>query len=295
MKTIALFGPTGMLGSAVYGVLGASHNLVLISRDESKLQILDATYGDVSKHRFVRFDVNDLLEDYRKGFHAIPQSPTLAKLVKAVGEVDAVINAVGITNRYSDKDPKATLFVNGAFPHLLAARYGTKLIHITTDCAYNGVTGAPYTEESPLSPNDLYGLSKAIGEPQNRSLIIRTSIIGPELHGKVSLIEWFKQQSGKTIQGYTNHYWNGVTTKQFGKICNAIISRRKDYPSSGLFHVYSTDVTKYEMLMAFKEKYNVNAIIEPTQTNPIDRRLRSVKDLCRKLEVPSFQEMLAEL
>lgn len=295
MARIALFGPTGMLGSAVYGVLSKSHELILLSRDEEKLKLLDAAYGGVNKHRFVRFDVAELYQDYLGGFSKLHQSPKAQALFEAIGDIDGVVNAVGVIKPYSTKDPAMTLFVNAAFPHILAAHYGPKLIQITTDCAFSGLDGAPYTEESPKSPNDLYGLSKALGEPADRSLVLRTSIIGPELHSNVSLIEWFKQQDGKTIKGFTNHFWNGITTKQFGKICHTIISDRKSWPATGLFHVFSNDVSKYDMVQTFKEKYKIDVTIEAATPDPVDRRLGTVKDLCVKLKVPTFQEMMAEL
>lgn len=295
MAKLALFGPTGMLGNAVYGVLSKAHELVLLSRDENKLTLLDNVYGGVRKHRFVCFDVAELYQDYIEGFSKLHQSPKFKALTEAIGEVDGVVNAVGVIKPYSTKDPAMTLFINGAFPHILAAHYGQKLIQITTDCAYSGLEGAPYTEESPKSANDLYGLSKAIGEPAERSLVLRTSIIGPELHSKVSLLEWFKQQGGKTIKGFTNHYWNGITTKQFGKICATIFDKRSAYPQNGLYHIFANDISKFDMVQTFKAKYNVDVTIEPATPDRIDRRLATVKDLCTKLKIPSFQEMLADL
>lgn len=295
MARIALFGPTGMLGSAVYGVLSQQHELVLLSRDEDKLKLLDEAYGGVSKHSFVRFDVAELYQDYFDGFSKLHQSPRFKKIVESIGKIDGVINAVGVIKPYSTKDPAMTLFINGAFPHILSAQYGPKLIQITTDCAFSGLQDAPYTETSPKSPNDLYGLSKALGEPSDRSLVLRTSIIGPELHSNVSLIEWFKQQDGKTIKGFTNHFWNGITTKQFGKICHTIISDRANWPATGLFHVFSNDVSKYDMVQTFKAKYKIDVTIEAATPDPVDRRLATVKDLCVKLQVPTFEEMLADL
>ena len=295
MSRIAIFGPTGMLGNAVYGVLGKQHELILLSRDQEKLTLLDEAYGGVAKHRFVRFDVAELYQDYLDGFSTLHQSPKARALFEAIGDVDGIVNAVGVIKPYSTKDPAMTLFINGAFPHILAAQYGSKLIQITTDCAYSGLEGAPYTEESPKSPNDLYGLSKALGEPLERSLVLRTSIIGPELHSKVSLIEWFKKQEGATIKGFTNHFWNGITTKQFGKICNTIISDRKAWPMTGLYHIFSNDVSKFDMVQTFKKKYGINVTIEAATPDPVDRRLGTVKDLCKKLQIPTFQEMLADL
>ena len=53
MKKIAIFAPTGMLGSMVYKVLKDKYELILVYRDEDKLKILNDAYGDVNKHRKV--------------------------------------------------------------------------------------------------------------------------------------------------------------------------------------------------------------------------------------------------
>jgi len=55
-------------------------------------------------------------------------------------------------------------------------------------------------------------------------MLIRYSIIGREVHTGNSLMEWvLKQPLGATINGYTNHIWNGVTTLHFSKIFSGII------------------------------------------------------------------------
>lgn len=294
-KTIAITAPTGMLGSMVYNVLKDRYTLVLIFRDEEKLKVLDAAYGGVSSHKKVYFDLMDLAQDYMTGFPTATIGPKMREFREAVGEVDAFINCAGIIKPYSTKDPMTTLFINGALPHILSMTYRERLIQITTDCTYNGLEGAPYDERSLKTPNDLYGLSKSLGEPALYSLALRTSIIGPEIAGFVSLISWFRAQEGKTIKGFTNHFWNGITTREFGNICGKIIENRNAYPQTGLFHIFSTDVSKYDMLLKCKEKYKVNVTIEPVEAPPVDRRLATVYDLCARLQIPSFDNMLQEL
>ena len=294
MSRIALIAPTGMLGSAVYDVLKDRHELILVYRDESRLELLERTYGK-SSARGVRFDLAALRDDFLRGFTTQSIAPSLAALVDGIGEVDGVVNAAGVIKPYSLVDPFMTLFINGTVPHLLAAAYGSRLIQITTDCAFSGLDGAPYTEDSPHSPNDLYGLSKSIGEPSGRSLVLRTSIIGPEIHGFVSLVAWVKKQDGQSAKGFTRHLWNGITTRQFGRVVDEIVSHRGRYPDHGLFHIFSTAVTKYEMVTAIAKKYDVKAMITPDNGPALDRRLATVKDLNGALRVPSFGDMLADM
>ena len=36
-----------------------------------------------------------------------------------------------------------------------------------------------------------------------------------EIHKNASLIEWAKSMKDKKVNGFTNHFWNGVTTLQW--------------------------------------------------------------------------------
>ncbi|MBI4434699.1 sugar nucleotide-binding protein [Candidatus Uhrbacteria bacterium] len=295
MARIAIVAPTGMLGNQVYDVLKDDHTLVLVARDREKLALLDRAYGGVHAHRFVPFDAKTLYEDHARGFPTEAMSPVLAQLVAAIGDVDLVVNCAGIIKPHALTDPAQTLFINGALPHLLSSAYGSKLVQITTDCVYNGINEAPYDESTPHSAVDLYGISKSLGEPTARSLVLRTSVIGPELTGHVSLIDWFRQQAGKTIKGFRTHHWNGITTRQFGKICDAIARDRGAFPDRGLFHVFGSDVSKYEMVQAFRDAYRVPVMIEPVDPPAVDRRLRTIHPLNDRLGIPSFRAMLDDL
>ncbi|MDD5639175.1 MAG: NAD-dependent dehydratase, partial [Candidatus Pacebacteria bacterium] len=82
---------------------------------------------------------------------------------------------------------------------------------------------------------------------------------------------------------------------QFGKICDEIISNPGKYPKTGLYHIFSTTVSKYEMLLKFKEKYGINCKIKKDEEQKINRTLSTIHDFNNKLNIPSFDEMLKEL
>jgi dTDP-4-dehydrorhamnose reductase len=292
MTRVLLLGATGMLGSAVYGVLSPKYDLVLAARNLEKIALLEKRYGGTSRHKLVCFDAASVYQDFveRKG----SPGEYLTDFLHKVGPVDRIINAVGVTIPFSLREPALTFFTNGALPHILTSLFGEKLIHITTDCVYSGKEGYPYDENSPKSPTDLYGQSKSLGEPTN-CLTIRTSIIGRELDGFTGLLDWFLQQSGKTITGFANHYWNGITTQQFGRLCDQIMESPNGFPRTGIFHVFSTVITKYEMLRAFQRKYRVHCTINAEYDNKLNRTLTSSKELNRMLRLPSFAEMLGAL
>ncbi|MCE9549368.1 sugar nucleotide-binding protein [Candidatus Nomurabacteria bacterium] len=292
MKRVLILGVTGMLGSALYDVLKEKYSLVLSTRDEKKVAILEKTYGDTSKHQIVSFDVEKVYQEFveKKGY----PSNYLSKFKSEVGEVDYVINAIGVTIPFSLKNPALTFFINGGLPHILAQTFKNKFIHITTDCVYNGKEGFPYDENSQKSPVDIYGLSKSLGEPTS-CLTLRTSIIGRELEGFTGFLEWFLQQEGKEITGFAELYWNGVSTKEFAKLCDKIISEPEKYPKIGLYHVFSTPVSKYEMLLKFKEKFKINCVIKEDHENKLNRTLATAHEFNSKLNIASFGEMINEL
>ncbi|HEV2386504.1 MAG TPA: sugar nucleotide-binding protein [Candidatus Acidoferrales bacterium] len=292
MKSVLLLGATGMLGSAVYGVLKDKYRLILGVRDAAKIHLLESAYGGTGTHPVVPFDAAAIYRDYQTKQGA--ESEYLRRLRRTADEVDYAINAIGVTIPFALHDPGLTFFVNGALPHVLARIFGEKLIHITTDCVYDGKSRIPYAENSPKLPTDVYGLSKSLGEP-TECLTIRTSIVGRELDGRTGLLEWFLQQEGKEITGYAEHYWNGITTQQFGELCHQIMDSPARFPRRGLFHVFSTVVSKYEMLVAFQRKYGVRCVIREDHTSALNRTLTTAKELNSLLSIPPFHQMVEAL
>lgn len=149
LKRVAIVAPTGMLGNSVYSVLKDRYSLVLIFRDKNKLKLLEELYGK-NKGTNICFDINTISKDASK----------FKKLIQQIGPVDAIINCAGIINKYAEENILDAFFLNSVFPQLLSQKYKEKLIHITTDCVFNGTDNFPYNENSTLSAMDVYGLSK---------------------------------------------------------------------------------------------------------------------------------------
>jgi dTDP-4-dehydrorhamnose reductase len=125
-------------------------------------------------------------------------------------------------------------------------------------------------------------------------MVLRTSIIGEERHKFASLISWVQQQVGKSISGYTNHYWNGVTTTQFGKICQQIMLQ--DFYKEELYHVFSpASVSKFELVTMISDQYNLGLDIKPEKVEMCDRSLDTVKDLNAKLNIPDIKTQLENM
>lgn len=292
MKRIIIVGATGMLGSVMYGDLSRDHEVIRVYRDTNLLALLDERYPQNKSSKDVFFDLSRLYRD----ISAAPADLT-SLIKKELGDADFVINCAGIIRPKPDKDHSMTFFVNSIFPHLLSACYGERLIHISTDCVFDGKKGAPYDEKSPVSPVDIYGLSKASGELQNGSYVIRTSLIGSELRGNISLIGWMlSQPKNGSIQGYTDHIWSGITTDYCAKICRAIITGELMISPAGLVHFFSEPVSKYALLKEAAGKWRPDLTVRETKSgNPIDRRLTSCHPYAENFGIPTLSEMLEDM
>lgn len=294
MKRILLFGSTGMVGNGVYAILKDKYHLILPVRNMKKIELLEEKYGGVTDHDVILFDAQNIYNDFYEK-RGCP-GRALSLFLDRVGEVDFVINVMGVIIPRVHKNEALTFFMNTAFPFVLSRIFGHRLIHLTTDCVFNGEKGFPYDEHSPASPRDLYGLTKSLGEPWKESLVLRTSTVGRELGTTDGLLEWFlSRDRGTDVKGFQDHVWNGITNLQFGKVCAAIIADRSTYPETGLYHIFSTTLSKYEMLLAFERKHQTGCTIIPYKEGTINRQLATVYDVNTLLSLPSFEEMLAEL
>jgi dTDP-4-dehydrorhamnose reductase len=269
--TIYIFGANGMLGTYMKTYLRTQNKeCICFTRDD--LDVSTVTY-DKLEHIFDKYIIN---------------------------ENDVLINCIGIipqSKNINDTSSRNYFLINSLFPNMIstfASMNKMKFIHITTDCVFSGTKGN-YTEVDCHDETNNYGVSKSLGELGYNSTVIRTSIIGEELKNKYSLLEWVKKHNNTTINGYTNHYWNGVTCLQLSKIINNMIDENIWW--SGVRHIYSpTSVTKYELVQMINDTYNLNNTIEPMETdNPINKTLTSIYDVNIQFNIPELRIQLEEL
>lgn len=217
---------------------------------------------------------------------------------------DYIINCIGaIKPGFERPETVSTnIFVNAVFPRELAefvnatnagSALQARVIHITTDCVFSGKTGK-YTEDSTHDATDMYGMSKSLGESKE-CMVIRTSIIGPEWNGnKKSLVEWFMSNYGNTLNGFTNHLWNGVTTLELSKLLLRIMN--EGLWEKGTFHVFSEDIVKADMLKLFAQSWGLTVDVKLVEApTACDRTLRTVKKLNSKLAPASQYKMMSDL
>jgi len=253
---IILFGSTGMLGNYMKKYLTQFHEIVCVGRNT--------------------FDV---------------ESCDWVKLDGIVQSGELIINCAGAIPQQKC-DIRKYIALNSLFPHKvneIAKEYGIPFIHITTDCVFLGKDGN-YDETSKHDSEDIYGISKSLGE-DNTMCIIRTSIIGEEINHKNSLIEWVIKQKDGTIDGYENVFWNGVTCLQLAKIIETVINKN-DY-WQGVRHIFSPNaVSKYELCQYINEIYELNITITKKQVDYKKMTLSSIYNM--ELNIPDIKEQIKE-
>jgi dTDP-4-dehydrorhamnose reductase len=207
-----------------------------------------------------------------------------------------IINCIGIIKQKLKHNDEA-IFINSMFPHMLSQEAPkSKIIQIATDCVYSGKKGN-YIETDEHDATDVYGKTKSLGEVEAKNFYnIRCSIVGIEPKGNYSLLSWFlSQKKGATIQGYTNHYWNGVTTLQFAKMCYYII--KNDYRLANRVHIVPLNtVSKYELLKIFADKFNRQdiKIIKTKAPEKIDRTISNITNSKMSITIEKMVEDLAK-
>lgn len=169
------------------------------------------------------------------------------------GKYDYVINAVGVLNKKVEESLSNGIYINSMLPHLLdelTKTLHTGLIHISTDCVFDGKKGN-YEENSFPDAETWYGRTKALGEVNDdKSLTIRTSIVGPELNNNgIGLFHWFMNQE-KYVTGYGKVLWSGVTTLELAKAIESASVQKV----TGLYHLVNNEkISKYELLKLFSK------------------------------------------
>lgn len=213
----------------------------------------------------------------------------------ATHSFDAIINCVGMLIKASELNPEKAILTNSYLPHHLEKLYTSShipIIHLSTDCVFSGKNG-PYVETSVYDGELFYDRSKALGELKNtKDLTFRMSIIGPDWNESgIGLLNWFFKQEGY-IYGYTNVYWNGITTLELAKAIDLALKVKL----TGIYHLTSpAPISKYELLVLFKRYFDKDRlIILPKEVEPINKVLINTRQDFH-FQVLPYESMLSEL
>ena len=200
-------------------------------------------------------------------------------------EPDWCINCIGLSPK-QNISAEQQFEINALLPECLAKLLPTsvKIVQPSTDGVFRPDLSDRTIYETP-DALDSYGKSKIYAEnimKQNNCFIIRCSIIGPEITNNYSLMSWFLSTSG-TVNGYTNHHWNGITSLEWAKFCfqgmknsfnrNREIMQPCTYPA----------ITKYDLLKKIQSRWQHQVKIIPTESRKPVLRTLSPSVTCASL------------
>ena len=275
MKVLVL-GIDGMIGHKIAQSIQNNYELIGTSRKDLKNQDIGLNQGRIVKHDFLKHNLESLLKNV---------SPSV------------IINCVGITPRRGiNESIKNSELLNSKLPHFIdnwSKLNNSKLIHFSTDCVYSGDKGN-YYEESNTDAKDTYGITKAKGETNNNhSLTLRSSMIGRELFNFTELFEWLYSMREKSVEGYSQVLYSGITTVRMGKIINKIL--KNNVSLSGLFNISSIPISKHELLQKLSNAFDLNVDINENKNIKSNKVLISKKFTeITTINPPNWNDLILE-
>ena len=278
-KKILIIGASGLIGNAIFNLLLKNPNFDV--------------YGTIKRKKkkiFFRNNSNKIFSNIK-----IENEKNIIEIIKKI-KPSIIINCAAIVKKYINLySAKKILMINSKFPkHLeyLSSKYKFKLIQISSDCVFDGSAGN-YSENDIPNPNDLYGLSKYLGEVYSAQCItLRTSVIGPELNKSQGLFEWFMKQKG-TINGFKNFIFTGLTSHELAKI---VVNKVLKINKNGIIHIASKAIDKYSLLKKIQKVFKKdNVKIKLHRSVKINRSLVSKFQKKNNIKVASWDKMILDM
>ncbi|WP_205513648.1 dTDP-4-dehydrorhamnose reductase [Longitalea arenae] len=178
----------------------------------------------------------------------------------------------------AESEQEAAYSINAEGPRLLATAcktYNTRFIHISTDYVFNGQSPAPYTEDAPTDPVNLYGASKLKGEElcmaaDPAAVIIRTAWVYSSF-GKNFVKTMMKLMQERPAINVVNDqigaptYAADLANCIMHIIANSQLSAGSWVP--GIYHYCNRGkISWYDFAVAIKEMTNSACVVNPIPT-----------------------------
>ncbi|MCL4496384.1 MAG: sugar nucleotide-binding protein [Firmicutes bacterium] len=263
---VIIVGPTGMLGHQLLAeALKRHYEIWALSRSMPVLALADAVQHFTNLHWISGIDA--------------AAHPEQIQLWMAKSNAEVIVNAAGLVKQAPKGDDMTRLLaINARFPRaleIMVSNRNTQLIHISSDCVFDGKRGF-YRESDVPDTQDDYGKSKILGEVTGRHcLTLRTSIVGPEIRTRQGLFEWFRHSEGERVQGYTRSIFSGVSTFYLSRL---LWDLAEQFPGlEGLYQVATEPISKYELLLLIRSALNLHITVDPDDQVVCNRSLSPQK------------------
>ncbi|MFV0555225.1 MAG: dTDP-4-dehydrorhamnose reductase [Mangrovibacterium sp.] len=243
MKKILIIGSNGQLGSEIKSLSGLETDFEFLFTD---VQELDAT-----------------------DFQAL-------QLYCEENKPDFIVNCAAYTAvDIAETDVDLAKLINVSIPKYIgrvAKATKTRVIHISTDYVFDGMSYLPYVEDDLVGPNSVYGKTKLNGEialikEESKAIIIRTSWLYSSF-GKnfvktmIKLGEEREQLSVIADQVGTPTY-----ARDLAEAIIAIIKQAEDNWQPGIYHYSNEGVASwYDFAKQIHELGNISCTVYPIST-----------------------------
>jgi dTDP-4-dehydrorhamnose reductase len=253
---ILVLGATGLLGNAMFRGLSQTPDAVV--RGTIRQQAARELFPPDSADRLVAVE-------------NLENPNELARLFDT-DRPDIVVNCVAV-GRPVPADPVKSIMMYSVLPRRLSQLcrgFGVRLIQIGSDGVFSGKKGA-YTEDDLPDADDVYGISKLLGEvSEPHAITLRTSIIGHELQSGSGLLEWFLSQQTQ-CRCYTRAIFSGFPTIVLAGLIRDVIIPRPDL--FGVYHVATRPISKFDLLRLVADRYGKKIELIPDDRDGPDRSL----------------------
>lgn len=217
----------------------------------------------------------------------------------------AIVNCAAISQpEVCDAHPSVAQTMNVALPALLArlARHvNARLVHLSSEQAFDGQKSTPYKRDDPTSPINLYARQKIESErlvhsaAADEAVTLRAPLLmGHGLTGKRSLherllLDW---AAGKTAKLYTDEFRQVCTSENLAAAMVELVERPE---ICGVHHWAGTDLlSRYEIGQRVREHFKLSAAQAPLAAvtraeNPEAARKRQA---CLALDLDPLPKLL---
>ncbi|MBI2596933.1 NAD(P)-dependent oxidoreductase [Candidatus Daviesbacteria bacterium] len=233
MKTVLLFGGSGLVGSGIKQLLSDRYRIIAPAHDE-----VDVIRSD---------HVTAIIEQIQP---------------------NNIIYAVGLASiDRAEQEPELANLLNVKAPALVAkvaASFGIPLLYFSTNAVFDGTKkNRPYKETDKTNPKSGYGKSKLMGEQivmniSDKNYVVRFIMPYPTTPHKRKNFTWtildaFKE--GKEIYGITDQVINPICVSDIAEAVHALIATG----AGGIYHLGATDyVTNIEFIKKLARIFNFN-------------------------------------
>jgi len=195
------------------------------------------------------------------------------------GEASWCVNCAAYTAvDHAESDPDAALRINALAPSYIAQACiagGMKLLHVSTDFVFDGISDEPYSEEAPTHPLGVYGQTKMQGEEAvlqagGRAIVVRTAwLYGP--HGKCfpkSILNgWL---GGRRLRVVADQFGNPTYTAELARVLVQLVELD---PPGAIYHASGSETMSWHAfaqtaLTTYAELHGTELVpeIEPIRT-----------------------------